>query len=96
MANRVLSCKPCNGNEKRDQDWVEFLKIKVPRQELLAQRHEKILDWVDLNGGHPQLDVGIAKIVEEEIRKTTAVYDQACIRIKNEKRDRQVSGRDSA
>lgn len=26
ISNRVLACSKCNGDDKRDQDWIKFLK----------------------------------------------------------------------
>jgi 5-methylcytosine-specific restriction endonuclease McrA len=29
ISNRVLACSRCNGDEKRDQNWIEFLRLKA-------------------------------------------------------------------
>jgi hypothetical protein len=45
IRNRVLACKECNGNEKRERDWREFLKSKCANDEIFLERHKKITDW---------------------------------------------------
>lgn len=45
IRNRVLACKECNGNEKREQDWQEFLKSKCADHKTLLERHDKISKW---------------------------------------------------
>ena len=52
LANRVLSCKPCNAEEKRDRDWIEFLKEKCASPNILQERESRIQKWIELNGGH--------------------------------------------
>jgi ribosomal protein L24E len=84
LANRVLSCKPCNANEKRDRDWLEFLKEKCNSQNLFAKRESKIRQWIELNGGNPKLDDEILSILKEESDRTTKEYDVACARIRKQ------------
>jgi hypothetical protein len=45
ISNRVLSCKQCNGDEKRDADWQEFLRKKVCDEATLNERRDKIQAW---------------------------------------------------
>jgi hypothetical protein len=45
LANRVLSCGPCNGNEKRDMPWEDFLRLKNPDKRLFEARRRAILHW---------------------------------------------------
>jgi hypothetical protein len=42
ISNRVLSCPACNGNEKRDEDWLVFLRKKTFDQELFRARRKRI------------------------------------------------------
>lgn len=43
--NRVLACKECNGNEKREQNWKLFLKPKCKDAETFQRRRDKIKAW---------------------------------------------------
>lgn len=45
IRNRVLACKECNGNEKRDYDWKEFLKSKCRDRETFYLRKKRIVAW---------------------------------------------------
>lgn len=45
IRNRVLACKECNGNEKRDLDWQGFLELKSPNMRIFKKRRAKILNW---------------------------------------------------
>lgn len=43
--NRVLACAHCNGDEKLDQNWEDFLtKIKNPSEDI-ATRKQRIEQW---------------------------------------------------
>jgi hypothetical protein len=44
--NRVLSCPKCNGDDKRDEPWQEFLKRTVSDSGLLKTRHAIISNWI--------------------------------------------------
>lgn len=41
ISNRVLSCPRCNGDEKREEDWKNFLERKIsdPITRLKGSRH---------------------------------------------------------
>ncbi len=45
ISNRVLACKECNGNEKRDLEWQSFLRSKSPNGSSFKKRREKIRKW---------------------------------------------------
>ena len=45
IRNRVLACKECNGNEKREENWKRFLKSKCKDAELFHRRRDKISAW---------------------------------------------------
>lgn len=44
--NHVLSCSRCNGDEKREESWRSFLQRKADSQSLLAERHNRISQWL--------------------------------------------------
>lgn len=85
LANRVLSCKPCNAEEKRDRDWIEFLKEKCHSPSVFQERESKIRQWIELNGGHPELNPQILALLDEESDRTTKEYDAACARIRKQR-----------
>lgn len=44
--NHVLSCARCNGDEKRDQAWQDFLARKSQSAAINTARREKIEAWL--------------------------------------------------
>ena len=81
MANRVLACGACNGDEKRDESWESFLKRKNPNGAIYAERLERIRRWMTLHAvALPRvppewMDVEIAKVITE--------FDKACAAIRS-------------
>lgn len=56
ISNRVLSCAPCNGDEKGDMKWEEFLRKKVQNDATFEQRRTLIRRWtVEMPAG-PEID----------------------------------------
>lgn len=45
ISNRVPSCAPCNEKEKREKDWLEFLKTKATESNLFEKRKLRIQQW---------------------------------------------------
>jgi hypothetical protein len=45
IRNRVLACKECNGNEKREHNWRKFLKSKCGDAETFDRRKNSIIAW---------------------------------------------------
>jgi hypothetical protein len=48
----ILSCATCNGDEKRDLGWREFIERKVADESLRDVRVRRIESWMAL---HPPL-----------------------------------------
>jgi HNH endonuclease len=48
IRNRVLACKECNGNEKREQCWQEFLRSKCANSTTFRLRKNRIDMWQSL------------------------------------------------
>lgn len=44
LTNFVLSCPQCNGGDKRDMDWVEFIDTKTDGG--VAARKQRIEEWI--------------------------------------------------
>jgi hypothetical protein len=82
LANRVLSCKQCNAVEKRDRNWVEFLKEKSPSPAAFENRKRRIDQWVAINGSHATLSPELLEALRQESERTTKEYDAACSRIR--------------
>ena|ERR1035437_281387 len=84
ISNRVLSCWTCNGDEKRDRDWIEFLKQKVSDAGILSARRERIERWVSENKSKAPL-ADKRGIVEKEIAAVVEAIDKAAQRLRSER-----------
>lgn len=93
LSNRVLSCKPCNAEQKRDTDWLEFIRTKTDDPAVLQQRVTKIQDWVRSFGTVRVLPSDVLHLLDEESAKATAAYDAACSAVKAANRIAVVSAR---
>ena len=49
LGNLVLACGRCNGDEKRDEHWLDFLRQKAPDATALKERQDRIVAWFALN-----------------------------------------------
>jgi len=85
LANRVLSCKPCNV-AKTDQEWTEFLKVKARSPKLFSNREKKIKNWIEQNGGHPTLAPVLASLIDIESCRVIKAYEGACEKIRKAKK----------
>lgn len=47
--NHVLACAKCNGDEKREMDWVDFLRSKVKTDQEYNRRKHIVETWLAKN-----------------------------------------------
>lgn len=88
ISNRVLSCGICNGNEKRDRDWLEFLKGKAPTSAILRRRRSTIESWV-ASCEATFLPHDKAAYVEREILRVIGAIDGAAERLRSNRSKRR-------
>jgi 5-methylcytosine-specific restriction endonuclease McrA len=86
LGNLVLACRICNGDEKRDEPWTDFLRKKASDPAVFANRKERVLAWFEQNPIVPlphgpeidqlgaEIDALITQFGEKctELRKLTA------------------------
>ena len=80
--NRVLACARCNGDEKRERDWREFLGEKCDDPVVLEHRRALIQTWVDT---HPERHRAESPAVEEALRDAEQLVEDfhaACTRLR--------------
>lgn len=82
VSNRVFSCRECNDKEKRDRAWKEFLIEKTGTEAMMGARLDKISEWINLAGAVPPLTESTLQTIEDEAKRVTAAYDQACKRVR--------------
>ena len=77
VSNRVLACGTCNGDEKRDVHWAEFIVQKCSaNQTVLNERVAKIRGWQQLNKGQP-LKPSVRREIEKICDQMFMQYDTA-------------------
>jgi hypothetical protein len=77
MGNLVLACSLCNGDEKLDMDWREFLAQKVSNAGLRRERTERIERWQSL---HPKPGLAASPqvaAVDAELRAMIVAFGDA-------------------
>lgn len=81
--NCVLACQECNGNEKREQDWISFLKNKNKGDdELLTARKEQIEKWHD-EAPTDKFDTFLEVEIKNAIGIALNGYSEALSRLKS-------------
>lgn len=95
LGNLVLACPRCNGDEKRDTPWDEFLDLKVTDSILRERRRQKIINWMAM---HPRAATTIrtpaieAKVLE--IMKLIDDFGTKCAELRVLVQIAEVTGRD--
>ena len=80
LANCVLACSTCNGDEKRDESWETFLLRKCADETTLRMRRSRIEQWVAKNASASS---GVSKdFIEQEIARVLSEFDSACAAIR--------------
>ena len=81
ISNRVLSCSRCNGDEKGDKPWLDFLCDKTKDQTLLKNRRKRIEDWIARNTPS-QPAVISSELLTRETERAVAAFDEAVARLR--------------
>jgi HNH endonuclease len=78
ISNRVLSCARCNGDQKREHDWREFLYSKSVSSTQFRRREERILGWVEMNvAARPKVSKAVQRLVRAEQERVILAFDKA-------------------
>jgi 5-methylcytosine-specific restriction endonuclease McrA len=91
LGNLVLACASCNGDEKREESWHEFLRRKTPDDALFAKREGRIRAWLDQHPRKSAEDSPEIAHVREELEGLIEQFAVKCAELK-----RLVSQRASA
>ena len=78
LGNLVLACGTCNGDDKRDMDWREFIALRAANGRDAAMRIARIEEWARM---HPRSDKRIprdAERIADEIRTLAADFSAKC------------------
>ena len=94
IANRVLSCAPCNEKEKRDAHWEDFLRAKCVDAELHAERHSRIEEWQLLNAFEDSLEAAsLRELAEAAAADVHRLFDEKVVAIREVRRAKKRSAR---
>lgn len=74
--NHVLSCAKCNGDEKKEQDWLKFLSQKSEDAETQVTRKLKIERWIVRNKS-VKTDPLVAESANKIISDALAQFDES-------------------
>ena len=85
ISNRVLSCSRCNGDEKGDAAWLDFIRAKTKDPTLFKNRRKRIKDWVARNKPS-QPAVFSSELLKRETERAVAAFDDAVTQLRGAKR----------
>jgi len=80
ISNRILSCGSCNGDKKRDKEWLEFLRAVEPNPTTFRKRRTKIQSWCRSN--QPAKKYTPHPLLEWEINRVVLSFDIATDRLR--------------
>jgi hypothetical protein len=82
ISDRVFSCKPCNAEQKRDGDWLEFLLDRHGKSAAFEATQRQILRWVEVAGAAKPLPESTLALLETQAAVVTAAYDSGCAKVR--------------
>jgi hypothetical protein len=82
LANFVLACGICNGDEKREKDWQSFLGKKAADEGVYKLRSERIEKWIASCSSTNVWDPSVLTVLNQEVDHTIAAFDVALKRIR--------------
>jgi HNH endonuclease len=84
IRNRVLACKECNGNEKRELQWERFLKSKSKIDQKFVSRRNRIRRW---QVQFPELDEIVltseGELAKAELEETINAFQEKFARFRD-------------
>ena len=83
LGNLVLSCGSCNGDEKREMPWRDFVALKAPSETAAAARVARIETWARLHPGSAEPTPLEALRVADEIRALAVEFSAKCAELRS-------------
>jgi regulator of sigma D len=80
--NRVLACGTCNGDQKLDHPWEDFLRSVVCQEEDFTTRKQRIEKWQQNHKDLCKVDQGQITEALRAAENVITVFDQACDKIR--------------
>jgi 5-methylcytosine-specific restriction endonuclease McrA len=84
LGNLVLACGACNGDEKREEPWRQFLRRTVRDDATFIEREQRILTWLAQNP-RSQMQLGPeAERMRLELEKLVEEFAARCVELKRQ------------
>jgi hypothetical protein len=81
LGNLLLACGPCNGDEKREQSWQEFLRTKATGA-AHAEREARIVAWFQLHPRSPAADSDEIEHLRNQLASSIDRFGTLCAELK--------------
>ena len=79
----MLACKECNGDEKRDQSWKDFLKLNCGKKSTFALRLRQIESWRSKPATKkPVMISGEAKAAKSEVEDAIVFFEKKFVTLR--------------
>lgn len=82
LSNLVLACNICNGDEKLDQGWRDFINHKVLDPAQLQERIGRIEAWISQEGGPISMPEQAQSIIREAHSRVVQILDLEISKLK--------------
>jgi hypothetical protein len=80
LGNLILACSTCNGDEKLDESWREFLRRKATDTDVYAKRERRISEWIEL---HPLIPLPDSPVITQARADLDALTEQFATKCAN-------------
>jgi hypothetical protein len=78
LGNRVLACGACNGDEKRGEEWITFLRLKCTDAKTYRARQKTIEKWREINSaGRRVISKPMRRSVDRAVTTVFLAFDAA-------------------
>ena len=80
--NHALSCAKCNGDEKREEEWLSFLEDKSPSPGVYELRKNRLTQWLQ-RAPKGITDPKVIALRESIVNKAIADFDVAVAQMRD-------------
>ena len=82
LGNLVLACGACNGDEKREESWQQFLRRKVTDDAVYLERESRILQWFEMHPPSKHVLDDHAARVRAELEDLVEEFGRKCTELR--------------
>jgi hypothetical protein len=87
LGNLVLACGSCNGDEKREASWHEFLKQKTTDLALRSARQARIEAWFDSHASRTRAAVPEVEELSADLERLVEQFGVKCAELRQLDKD---------